>query len=101
MRVVCLPEADRDLFNIYAYICQYDERAAGDHINRIRKAILRLQDHPWSAPPRPDVGDTARGLSVDPYVTLYRVVGQTVEIVRIVHGARDARSFAVDFDGCP
>jgi toxin ParE1/3/4 len=38
---------------------------------------------------RPDIADAARSLNVGNYLILYRIEARTVEIVRIVHGARD------------
>ena len=40
---------------------------------------------PWQVP----VADAARSLNVGNYLILYRIEARTVEIVRIVHGARD------------
>jgi toxin ParE1/3/4 len=42
-------------------------------------------------PERSDIGPGVRALTIGRYLALYRVVGEDVEIVRVVHGARDMR----------
>ena len=88
MRIVYLPQADTDLLEIFLSIATENEPAAHRLIDRLRTAVLRLRDHPRSAPAREDIGADVRGLSVAGYVVLYRV-SDDVQIVRIVHAARD------------
>jgi len=88
MRVVYLPQADRDLLEIFLAVAADNEPAAHRLIDRLRTAILRLRDFPLSAPQRDDIDDGVRGLSVAGYVVLHRVADE-VQIVRIVHAARD------------
>ncbi|TPG38680.1 type II toxin-antitoxin system RelE/ParE family toxin [Sphingomonas koreensis] len=87
MRIVYLPRANDDLFEIFLNIAIENEPAANRLIDRLRVAILRLRDYPMSAPPRDDIAPGIRGLSVGGYVVLHRI-GDSVEIVRIIHGAR-------------
>ncbi|MGC5839791.1 type II toxin-antitoxin system RelE/ParE family toxin [Mesorhizobium abyssinicae] len=42
-----------------------------------------------SGPGRPDVGAETGALNVGNYLILYRLAKERIEIVRIVHGARD------------
>ena len=88
MRVVYLPQADRDLLEIFLAIAADNEPAAHRLIERLRTAIVRLRDFPFSAPERDDIGKGVRGLSVSGYVVLHRVA-EDVQIVRIIHAARD------------
>ena len=95
MRIVYQPQADVDLLEIFLSIAIDNEPAAHRLIDRVCTAILRLRDHPRSAPGREDVADGVRGLSVAGYVVLYRV-SDRVQIVRIVHAARDIPSIGLD-----
>lgn len=54
---------------------------------------MRVVYFPLSAPERDDVGEGIRGLSVAGYVVLHHV-GDDVQIVRILHAARDLPNIA-------
>ncbi|WP_348630368.1 type II toxin-antitoxin system RelE/ParE family toxin [Mesorhizobium sp. M7A.F.Ca.US.008.03.1.1] len=51
--------------------------------------ILQLTVFPESGPRRPDIGADTRALTIGNYLILYRRAEGRIEIVRIVHGARD------------
>lgn len=97
MRVVYLPSADADLVEIHTYIFERAGDAADRQIDRIRHELERLRAHPLSAPSRPEIAASARGLTIGSYTALHRVAEDRVEIVRVVHAARDMRTFAADF----
>lgn len=97
MRVVYLPTADRDLLEIFEWIAASDMPAADRYVDKIRNGLWRLRDFPHSGSPREDIALGVRGIVVASHVALYRVTEASVEIVRVVHGARDMRAFAEDF----
>jgi toxin ParE1/3/4 len=45
--------------------------------------------HPFSGAPRDDMAPGIRHLVVGDYLTLYRVRGDAIEIVRVLHGHRN------------
>jgi len=47
-----------------------------------------LRQFPESGPVRPDVAPEARALIELPYLILYRIIPEGVQIVRVLHGAR-------------
>ncbi|MGC6400686.1 type II toxin-antitoxin system RelE/ParE family toxin [Sphingomonas sp. FW199] len=89
MRVTIRPQADRDLDEIYDWIARDDPAAAERHVRRLVTAALALSDFPERGPMRPDIAEGARSIVVGRYLVLYAIVGETVEIVRFLHGARD------------
>ncbi|MDX8479457.1 type II toxin-antitoxin system RelE/ParE family toxin [Mesorhizobium sp. VK24D] len=44
--------------------------------------------YPLSGPPRDDIASGIRHLIVGEYLTLYRVSGDAIEILRVLHGRR-------------
>jgi toxin ParE1/3/4 len=81
--------AREDLIDIWSFIA-VDNTAAADRLldSLVERAeILRL--HPDAGPLREDIAPQLRVLSFPPYVLLYRSVDEMIEIVRVVHGARD------------
>jgi len=90
MRIIRTPAAETDLIDIWLYIAADSQKAADKLLDAIGDRIAPLKDHPFLGAARPDIAPDARLLPVGNYVILYRVLPDAVEIVRIVHGARDA-----------
>lgn len=80
--------AQRDLEAIHAFIAKDDPRRAYDVLSRIRVAINRLADYPGMGRPSKKAG--VRELIVPrlPYKVPYRVRGETVCILRVLHTRR-------------
>jgi len=87
--IVRSPAADRDLIDIWQAIAQDSARAADHLLDLIADRILQLGVFPDSGPRRPDIAADARALTVGNYLILYRSKPEKIEILRIVHGARD------------
>lgn len=83
---------------IWAYVSERNAAASDRLIEQFIEASARLEDYPYSGPQRDDIAPTARAIVVGSYVILYRVTEEWVDIVRIVHGARDLGQFAGDFE---
>jgi toxin ParE1/3/4 len=79
----------RELDAIWAYVAHEDIDAADRLIDRIYAASRRLADFPESGPARPDIAVGVRSLTVGNYLLLYRVGRDAVDVVRVIHGARD------------
>ncbi len=87
--IVRSPAAQDDLVDIWCTIALDGPRAADRLIETIGNRILQLGTFPDSGPRRPDIAADARSLTVGNYVVLYRSTPERIEILRIVHGARD------------
>lgn len=87
--VVFTPAAETDLDDIW-YAIALDNPAAADRtIDAIQKRCGQLCAFPESGPLRSEIAAQARSLNEGRYVILYRISATAVEIIRIVHGARD------------
>jgi toxin ParE1/3/4 len=87
--VLIRPSADADMDGIFAWIAGDDPRAAERLIQRIFTAVKRLAHYPDSGAPRPELGPDARSIVVGKYLILYRAGPDSVDILRVVHGARE------------
>jgi plasmid stabilization system protein ParE len=88
MRVVLSPEALADLATIRAYIGADNPAAASRVAVQIVAACDRLQLMPERG--RRGLDPSTRELtSTWPYVIIYRITADVVEIVRIWHSAQD------------
>jgi toxin ParE1/3/4 len=80
--------ARRDLLDIWLYIGG-DNPAAADRVYaRLAARIRILEKRPSAGRPRPEIAPDARSLVEPPFLILYRVVANGVQIVRVLHGRR-------------
>ena len=89
MRLVFRPEAEADLTEIHDHIATDSPARARRFIALLRDRRAPLRQFPEMGRVRDDLRPGLRSLAVDRYVVIYRVLGDMVEIVTIVHGSRD------------
>jgi toxin ParE1/3/4 len=89
MKVIWSKRAVGDLGHIRHYVFLNNPRAAAPTADRIEAATDRLRRFPNSGRPSEIAG--AREIIVPglPYVVIYRVSTQNVEILRVFHTSRD------------
>jgi toxin ParE1/3/4 len=95
-RVLHTARARRDLIDIWLEVSA-DDAAAADHLyNRLEARVEVLKRFSEAGPRRPDIAPNARALVEPPYLILYRIIRSGVQIVRVLHSARniDRRLFA-------
>jgi len=88
VRVRWLRRALQNLDEEAAYIATDDPRAAARTVEIIAIGVARLAAHPASGRAGRVPGTRELVLSGTPYIVAYRVRGETVEILRVLHGAR-------------
>ncbi len=95
--IIWLPSAVRDTARIFGYIAEHNRDAALNMASKIYAAPSRLSEFPKSGPERADIADGMRSVKAGKYIILYRINGEDVDIVRVLHSAQDlAAGFAVD-----
>ncbi len=88
MNVVWLPRASNDLAQIRAYIARDDPRAAQAIVRRIAAAVDTLADFPRLGRATTVPGTREMTVPRTPYRVAYRLREQTIEVMRVVHGAQ-------------
>jgi toxin ParE1/3/4 len=83
------PTARTDLIAVWRWIANDNPQAATEMLYRIEKAMLNIDAFPEMGPKRPEIGSDARTHSVGPFLILYRVKAEIVEIVRVLHSSRN------------
>jgi toxin ParE1/3/4 len=86
MQVVWTARALRDLASLRAYIVQDRPVAAERQVERILAAAVRLAQFPESGRPGRRAGTRELVVSQTPYLVPYRVRGELVEVLRVLHG---------------
>jgi toxin ParE1/3/4 len=82
------PQAKSDLEGIWLHIAKDNPEAADRLFDLFDEKFRLFLDNPKLGPARDDIRKGLRYLPVRNYLILYREVGKGVEIVRVVHGAR-------------
>lgn len=88
-RPLLSPRAEEDLVSIWRHIAADNLAAADNTLKRIEDASEKLLRHPELGQARPDIRPDLRYFVVSPYLLLYRIADQNIEIIRVVHGRRD------------
>ncbi|MGO9061921.1 MAG: type II toxin-antitoxin system RelE/ParE family toxin [Candidatus Binataceae bacterium] len=88
MQVRWLKRALKNLDEEAQYIARDDPEAAAQIVERIATSVDRLATHPASGRPGRVAGTRELMVNGTPYLVPYRVRGETVEILRVFHGAR-------------
>lgn len=79
----------RDLNDIRSYIELDNPDAAVRTLVTFASKFEFLAGQPRAGRSRPEIASGVRSLPVGSYLVLYRIVGKSVEIARVVHGARN------------
>jgi toxin ParE1/3/4 len=90
-----LPRADNDMNDIADYIAQDNPNAALAMIARFIESFVRLSDHPRMGVLQTELHHGLRLLPVENYLIFYRSTEDEIEIVRVLHSARDWREILV------
>ena len=82
----------RHIEAIHKYIAERDAKAAKRVVLRIERSIERLALLPLSGRPGVVAGTRIVVVPGLPYVAIYRVQGEVVDIIAVLHTARRRRS---------
>ena len=94
--VVVRPRALADLADIWAYIAEDSVKHADRFAALINGQFRTLARQPHMGRSRPELATDLRSFPVGRYVILYLPLPKGVEIVRVLHGARDIESALQD-----
>jgi plasmid stabilization system protein ParE len=90
-RVEITPLAEADIAEIWEYIAQDSSDNAAAFVQSLDEQIASLEQFPERCPRIPEneiLGTAYRHLIHGAYRTIYRISGQRVIILRVIHGAR-------------
>ena len=85
-------QARQDLREIWRYLDrEASEGIANRELRWIQKVADRLAAMPQAAPARPELGPDIRFRPIGSYNLYFRPTADGIQIVRVLHGARDIR----------
>ncbi len=82
----------RDLADIWAYIAEDSPAHADRYIDLLDKKFSQLARHPRTGRARPELFAGLRSFPLGSYVIFYLSPKSGIEIVRVLHGARDVEA---------
>ena len=83
------PRANSDLIEIWSYIADDSVANADAFIDELYETMQLLADKPGSGRRREELAPGIQSFPFGRYIIFYRVVNSAIEIVRVLHGARD------------
>ena len=83
------PEAVEDLNDIHDYIAQDSPSAAARFIREIEEKCDTLAEHPMMGRSRSELTPELRSFPAGSYAIFYRPTEGGVQILRVIHQARD------------
>ena len=89
MKVEFSPASEADFEDIGDHIALQNPMRAVSFVRELRIKATRIGEFPNAGPPRFQWGDGVRIAIHGPYLLVYRVRNERVQILRVVHGARD------------
>ena len=97
-----LPAARDDLLQLWLRIAADSIYQADRFLDYLDGKISRLAEMPGMGLLRPELAPGLRAFAVDNYLLVYRVAGHGIEIIRVLHAARDLESiFHEESGGTP
>jgi toxin ParE1/3/4 len=96
--VVVRPRALADLADIWAFIADDSVDQANKFATLVNSQFRTLARQPRMGRLRPELATNLRSLPVGKYVIFYVPLPKGVEIIRVLHGARDIESLLLDVD---
>jgi len=81
--------AEQDLDEIWLYIAPDNITAADALIDKIAEKCALLAAHPELGRTRPEIMEDVHSFAVGNYILFYRPQPGGIELVRVLHGARD------------
>ncbi len=89
LRLILSPDATQDLDDIWDYIATNNQSAANKVIDEIATQFELLRQMPEAGRSRSELQMGLRSFPVGRYLIFYRPSATSVEIVRVLHSARD------------
>ena len=87
--VLCTSRAHLDLVEIALHIAKENPAAADRWLDGFDEKCKALAHMPELGRKRPDLAPGLRGLPMGSYVIFYRLIPDGIQVVRVLHGARD------------
>jgi toxin ParE1/3/4 len=83
------PRASADLLEIWCYIAEDSVANADAFVDKLHKTMKVLSRQPGAGRKREELAPGIQSFPFGRYIIFYRAIQGTIEIVRVLHAARD------------
>jgi len=90
--IIVRPLARFDISGIWEYIAEDSETQADAFVDRLSSKFNLLAGRPELGRMRVDLMAQLRSFPFERYVIFYRTISNGVEVIRVLHGARDVEA---------
>ena len=95
-RLKIKPLAQNDLDEIWFHIAQDNLKNADMFLDKLLSQCESLKDFPYTGTDRSNLAPDLRSFPVGSYIIFYHVLRGDLEIVRVLHGARNVEVLMSD-----
>ena len=88
-RLRITPRASSDVIEIWNYIADDSERNADTFIDKLYDTLQTLSSQPGVGRRRDELAPGVQSFPFGRYVIFYRMVPDAIEVIRVLHSARD------------
>src|SRR5437870_5530960 len=92
-KLIIAPRARADMVGVWDFVSPAGKLAANRFVAKVRKQCKLLAWFPGIGRARDELSAGLRSFPVHPFIIFFRVGDRTVEIARVLHGARDLEAF--------
>lgn len=96
--ILIKPLAQADLLDIWNFIASDSFDKADQLLKKIDSQLKVLASNPGMGRKRDSLAPSLRSFPVGNYLIFYRPINQGIEVIRVIHGARDIQSLFEDDD---
>ena len=91
-RFILSPDAQRDYEEIWDYIAADSVLAADNVVDTFTEKFALIATQSDIGKSHPELGEGLRAFRASRYMIFYRKIEDGIEVVRVIHGARDIPS---------
>jgi len=89
LKLIISPQAREDLFDIWFYIAEDSTTNADRFIDKLTQKYRWLAEFPEAGMLRNELDANLQSFPMDRYVLYYKVMNETLELVRVLHSSRN------------
>jgi toxin ParE1/3/4 len=86
-------EAEQDLENLWVYLGERNDIAADRQVAKLLDKFPMLAKFPTMGRSRDNLIEGLRSFPVKPYIIFYILIADGIEVLRIIHQARDIEDY--------
>lgn len=94
LQLVIAPAAKKDLSDIFQFgLRHWGQARSESYMTAVENQLWLLTAQPLLGAERPELLPDTRSLVVESHTLFYRIAGDRVEVIRVLHGRQDPKRY--------